>query len=388
MRLERQLLATCIALCTPACGTTALHTALRTASSKKAPQALEVHASDALGHPADEHAALNRVPAEDSVSKQATTPPPATRPEPTLLACEEYQVTLMNTQGQTLRVLANMEALAVRQMPVGGYVLLSADMSLYRVPTSKAEGTPPAAELVAKLPAALDWDTHSLHMGEADVELQMDNDFVVDKGGERVCLTLSDRNINMMEVQVVHRVMLRSGQVQTQVWWVNDEDPPTASLADCKAAPPAAVSYSTPSTSTFSVDYNKDKGEFGTWHLKSTSAESLAPTEEERSRDGRFVLMSVPAGEEDYIYRQLYVLDRSKGNVLLLGEHMVAVATAADVEQLANATSREVEIAQRPSVVVESEANVEFLNAQVLRVRDTLYHLPDGPVLGPLPLCL
>jgi hypothetical protein len=123
----------------------------------------------------------------------------------------------------------------------------------------------------------------------ARLDIQEDGDFVLDAGGRAACLTLMDRNANMVNVSIELRVDLSSGAVLHRVNIGGDcaKVPPTWPACPVQQwsppeAPPAGLGLPA-----------------------NVQEESVAP-------GGRWSVLAQPALEGDYIHRSLFLLDRKR----------------------------------------------------------------------------
>ena len=187
---------------------------------------------------------------------------------------------------------------------------------------SKVAKLPPFA---CKQPA--DAKPDSTQESQLDLAIQDPSDFVVDKGGQKACISLMDRNINMMTYALEVAIDLKKGKVER--WLTAGGDtcipPDGVELAeseaklDCSAAErsPQSQVVAPPFPFTFTENgiLKKGQGEEGDPVLK---IPGYAPNEDATSPSGRWMVLSGDQEDGDYIHRSLVLLDREKGEVFPL----------------------------------------------------------------------
>jgi hypothetical protein len=133
----------------------------------------------------------------------------------------------------------------------------------------------------------------------ADLRVEEDGRFVLDARANAVCLTLQDRNDNMVNVMIDARVDLASGRVRHAVVTGGDcGRPPRARGAQPSRAVPRCADGAPPpraSAAPFPV---------------ATLGVPPGVVEETVAPSGRWSLLAQPRGEGDYVYRALFLLDR------------------------------------------------------------------------------
>jgi hypothetical protein len=154
------------------------------------------------------------------------------------------------------------------------------------------------------------------------LNLQDESDFVVDASGRFACLTLMDRNINMSNVTLFVRVDLQTGK---NARWFDPGEESCRLPDDVKAGKPdpdaacsprqparEAPSASAPLRFAFEdeqvIEQQPAGGHAARARLPGYSAEKASPS-------GRWVVLGGDLEEEDYVHRQLVLLDRSTGDV-------------------------------------------------------------------------
>jgi hypothetical protein len=231
----------------------------------------------------------------------------------------------------------------VREVAVDGSVVRELSATPARWPRRSADGeslffVTPQGELrrvalaggdeqvVATLPAEVEVcgeaaDVAGQHLALADLAVQSDDDFVVDAGGDALCLTLMDRNVNMMDVTVGVHVDLTTGTV------VHSIDFPEACHVDgVPTCTPAAAAEPTAATAdqlpydladSRLVTRGSDEragsggkllgdGDGGSQGDSAYQAESYSPSR-------NWLLVASPVREGDYMHRSMYLLDRVAG---------------------------------------------------------------------------
>lgn len=139
--------------------------------------------------------------------------------------------------------------------------------------------------------------------------VQQARDVRVDSSSGVVCVRVSDRNENMMDVAVDYRITLADGRVESRVTWCGGVDGPGFECgAPLRAPAPArAVSgHRLESGAIIGPDGRRRVivGEF--------REELIAPS-------GHWVVLEGAREEADYIHRALLLLDRRDGSVRALG---------------------------------------------------------------------
>jgi hypothetical protein len=226
-----------------------------------------------------------------SASVVPVAPPAASAPSaqegppgPTLIVAGEGGIDEITLEGKTTRKLSRTPASRPRWLHPTGDVLFVVPSKLELRRLSPATGK---EEVIARLPR-----------GEAcrslqPLSVQEDMDFIIDMKRSVACLSLMDRNMNMMSLRLDARVNLTTHEVKSGV--VTDlshnckEDPKAQAIFDCSrerffnppapAPPPAGLALP------------------AGFHVES------------RSPSGRWLALGGEVIEGDYMHRKLLLLD-------------------------------------------------------------------------------
>jgi hypothetical protein len=233
---------------------------------------------------------------------------PAAAAADSLYVAGEKGVREVGLDGSTVRALTHTPARWPRLLPGGKALLYVATdkgelrrVALDGGADSKVAALPASATVCAPTGDAEPGRVFELH----ELGVQEDADFIIDRGGGAACLSLKDRNVNMLNIDVHVRVELGSGKMASAIFF--PEGCPGAPVADCEAAaappPPAPAAAPWDVKDGWLVHDGKKvarlgQGEFG--------VETVAP-------GGRWAVIHGPNVEADYIHRSLYLLERSTG---------------------------------------------------------------------------
>jgi len=154
--------------------------------------------------------------------------------------------------------------------------------------------------------------------------LQSKEDFAFSNGGKGLCITLLDRNVNMMDTEVTVAVDLESGKVQAETTF----QPGEGCAKKVAAKKPCEPDYSCgfPGNSS-GLDEAKVQREGKNCSLILASGKRLAFKSDEgidkegactiyadgASASGRYAAFSIMTGACDYIHRRLFVVDLKEG---------------------------------------------------------------------------
>lgn len=181
--------------------------------------------------------------------------------------------------------------------------------------------------------------------------LQSRRDFAFSDGGKGLCITLMDRNVNMMDTEVTVAVDLKTGKARAETTFQPGEGcaKKVASKKPCEAD----YSYGFPGNSG-GLDEAKVKREGESCSLKLASGKRLPFKSDEgtdkkgactiyadgASASGRYAAFSIMTGACDYIHRQLYVVDLQEGRFLpdadfhVVGESTIRWSNSVDALQV------------------------------------------------------
>ena len=204
------------------------------------------------------------------------------QPRPTLIVASEGGIDEVTLEGTTTRKLSRTPASRPRRLPPTGDVLFVVPNSLELRRLSPDTGK---EEVIARLPR-----------GEAcrplqPLSVQEDTDFVIDMKRNVACLSLMDRNMNMVSLQVNARVNLTTHEVKSAV--VIDlshtckEDPKAHAIFDCSREPSFNPPAPAPPGLVLPAGFH---------------VESRSPSE-------RWLVLGGEVTEGDYIHRKLLLLD-------------------------------------------------------------------------------
>ena len=152
--------------------------------------------------------------------------------------------------------------------------------------------------------------------------LQDPSDFEVDEGGQKACISLMDRNINMMDYAVDVLVDLKAGRVQR--WLTAGEEsciPPMGVPLSQMSANLKCKSRSTPPSvgpKSFSYSFTeqgtllRERPDGGEPVLK---IPGYRPAPNAVSPSGRWLILSGDQEDANYIHQGIVLLDREKGEV-------------------------------------------------------------------------
>lgn len=198
-----------------------------------------------------------------------------------------------------------------------------------------------AVKEVAKIPTGFDGGGCKLSpSAEAEVSLGVHSDesFVVNRAKGQACLTIADRNANMADVSFVFRVDIESGRVDSSLELDNITECAQGSALVCGGTLAAGPEPGAIARSKWAWDWSAESlSLFPRGAPKHETAKHLCgadvdisdddsrsagcASEEGRSGSGRFVLVSGPTSEGDYIHRELFLIDLQSGEVLgLMGD--------------------------------------------------------------------
>jgi hypothetical protein len=145
-----------------------------------------------------------------------------------------------------------------------------------------------------------------------DLNVQEDGDFELDKSGKAACLSLKDRNVNMLNVDVQFHVDLTTGKVHHHIE-SPDGCPARAPLPKCESPdrperkPPPKLSYDIDNHKLVRWDGDKE-----------TVVSEIGPDDFEAgevSPSGRWETINGNESQGDYIHRDLFLLDRKEGKI-------------------------------------------------------------------------
>lgn len=204
------------------------------------------------------------------------------RPRPTLIVASEGGVDEVTLEGTTTRRLSRTPASRPRRLPPTGDVLFVVPGSLELRRLSPDTGK---EEVIARLPR-----------GEAcrplqPLSIQEDLDFIIDMKRDVACISLMDRNANMVSLHVNARVNLTSHEVKSAV--VIDlshackQDPKAHAIFDCSRESSSHPPAPDPSGLALPAGFH---------------AESRSPS-------GRWLVLGGEVSEGDYMHHNLLLLD-------------------------------------------------------------------------------
>lgn len=280
----------------------------------------------------------------------------------TLVVVGKQGMREVGLDGKTLRTISREKADSTRRMPDGKSLLyLAADkpelrrMDLQTGASVKVAALPRSFR-VCKQPE----QDEEQRLQYADLGVQSETDFVVDKSGKAACLTLQDRNDNMASVRIELRVSLQGrGKVQSVV---SIPDCPGPKIATCERA---EVDSASPPAGAYDVDFDGwlvagkrrvvmlGEGDF--------RSESVSPS-------GRWALIGGDLSEGDYIHRTLYLLNRRDGTIRSIGKQSVV---------LKRGQLRTMEVDSESAV---GETLIRWLRDDVLLIGSTLVFPGKGVV--------
>ncbi len=181
--------------------------------------------------------------------------------------------------------------------------------------------------------------------------LQSAPDFAFSNGGKGLCITLLDRNVNMMDTEVTVAVDLSTGKVEAATTFQPGEG--CAKVVAAKKPCEPDYSYGFPGNGK-GLDEAKVRTDADTCSLVLASGKRLRFKSDEgidkkggctiyadgASASGRYAAFSIMTGSCDYIHRQLYVVDLKEGKFVrdadfhVVGESTIRWSGDADALQV------------------------------------------------------
>jgi hypothetical protein len=227
--------------------------------------------------------------------REATTTPGA---PPTLVVADEHGVREVGYDGTVVRTLTKTPAQRPRFVPGGKdivfYTRPQGELRRISLETGGEHSVavlPRTFKTCDRMPSYP--PGHVFLLGDLDV--QGDEDFAVDAAGTRACMTLMDRNANMLNVRIELEIDLSSGVVRHRVQIGGDCTKAKAAWRGCEGArepPPRAAPFPLASL-----------------------GEGPELTEEAVAPGARWSVLSVPGDVADYVYRSLFLLDRERKRI-------------------------------------------------------------------------
>lgn len=252
----------------------------------------------------------------------SSTPPPAPAPDtgPTLFVAGEAGLQEVGLDAHVMRTLTRTPARMPRFVP-GSTDLLFVAFEPFRLKRIGRDGQNERDVAVLRSTFTVCPDAIDVTPGQSyetsSLGIQSDDDFELDASGARVCFWLMDRNINMGDFRIELRVDLASGAVAELQELpdgcapVGDPPPSCAPLA----APPAPAPPADPPR-VYAVEEGallmRENGQTTTVvELDENDNFNEGP----HSPSGRWVLIDGHLVQGDYIYRDVYLLDRHAGTI-------------------------------------------------------------------------
>jgi len=175
-----------------------------------------------------------------------------------------------------------------------------------------------------------------------DLAVQEDSDFVIDKSAKAACLSLKDRNTNMLNVDVNIHVDLASGRVRHTLAW-----PKCNGAAAIPRCDEADTPDPTPATSSYPYDLGDGDPDGNNRPLvrreadgKQTVVSTIGSgdfTAVALSPSTRWLARAGNESEGDYIHRDLFLLDRKTGQIWPVRDKKLRPLTARQVKQIGKA---------------------------------------------------
>jgi hypothetical protein len=299
--------------------------------------------------------------------------PPVSPASPTLVLADDQGIREVGYDGATLRTLSRTPARRPRFFPGRAelvfYVPSAGEirrLSLASGAETRVATLPRAFKTCGKLP-----DYPLGHVfAPADLDVQTDGRFVLDAQANAVCLTLQDRNDNMVNVMIAARIDLASGHVSHEVTLGGDcsTPPPTRGVRASPAVPPCAAEGSAPlrSATPFAV------ASLGVG--ADVVEEGVAPS-------GRWSLLGQPRGEGDYLYRAVFLLDRQRRLVYpIVAGPFPPPLTAGQLAHLADFAAQDGDLPDGGTTLAYGESAVHWLDRDAILVGSRLVVPGQGGV--------
>ena len=157
------------------------------------------------------------------------------------------------------------------------------------------------------------------------LDIQAPDDFVVDASGRFACVTLMDRNLNMMSETLVEHIDLATGQVSR---WFDPLDPsksdpiPHRVMAgkpkespECSPRQIAIAAIAPGRALPFTFEKERIVEEKDGKRVVRAKVGGYSVEDAGASPSGRWLLLGGDYEAEDYIHRQLVLLDRATGDL-------------------------------------------------------------------------
>jgi hypothetical protein len=161
-----------------------------------------------------------------------------------------------------------------------------------------------------------------------ELAVQADEDFTVD--ARAACLSLMDRNLNMMNVELHVRVSLPGGRVAFGL-----TQPPCSAQPPCDPKP-APEEWSNELNPSFPYDVDDENQLIHREPAGGSVVAKLADYERHRgSRSGRWIVLRGNVEEEDLIHACLLLLDRRRGAIYALRAGKARALTRAQLRDVA-----------------------------------------------------
>jgi hypothetical protein len=274
----------------------------------------------------------------------------------TLFVASNKGVREVGLDGKTLRELSKEPASWPRLLPgkktLAYVVQQQAVLRIIRLTTGSPLLTvklPQKFSLCKRLP-----DSDQLVFTLNDLHVQELNDFVIDESGKAACMTLMDRNTNMLSISVKLRIpLVGSGQVQWAFEYPSEcaKTPP----APCEAVESPASGKNPPpgrydiDEDGFLVTGNQQLVKLGTGDFRVEPTAGLSP-------GGKWALIGGNVSEGDYIHRTLFLLGRRDGKIRTIAERSVVLTKP----QLATMSIQ--------SIDAVGESDIRWLNEETLLI--------------------
>lgn len=200
-----------------------------------------------------------------------------------------------------------------------------------------------------------------------ELSVQDAGDFTVSRDSKHAYVTLQDRNINMVSVQIEFDVDLETGKVEHDMIFPecskkkDEERPSAAATTPTPSEPPPATKP--PEPPPYSPTYDVDGG----WVVKldaSGGKKKVSLLGDDFSigtKSGRWAVVRGNTSEGDYIHSEAYLFDRTEGKIYALAKGKARRVTPKAIRDHAAQTADTV-----------GESTIEWLSPTLLQVDQLL----------------
>jgi hypothetical protein len=255
--------------------------------------------------------------------RSATTSPTDKATPPTLLTSGERGVFVVSEDGEAHQLTAT-AALQARRHANGDIFFLHNAGTVIELRRLKNR----QERVVATVP--VNWQlgdsscTANAIQSGVPLAIQDETGFFINPSGTHACLSLMDRNINMLELAVHASIDLENGQVASRLQYSEGCD--IAKISENDVCSHAARTPTVTSDTGVKRKWKFDKGRLRNQKSASNDVELCTETAfadgtcgvESTSPSGRWIAVSIRTGDGDYIHRAIVLADLNTGDVVAI----------------------------------------------------------------------